>query len=205
MQLASLFATPISMFENVDMALLGKEITDILVTESVTIPSLAKSNVGGWHSKYELQTRPEACFQKLSEYIANCAREMTETIAKNTGRRVAPFTTKVEMWAMVMRDGDYTVPHTHADTQWASVFYADAGDSDDKAHPESGNIMFIDPRMGFMPITGLDIAAGEFVVKAKTGQLLIFPGWLMHYVHVYRGKRPRVSISCNVRFQFGNK
>jgi hypothetical protein len=77
MQLASLFATPISMFENADMALLGKEITDILVAESETIPSLAKSNVGGWHSKYQLQTRPEACFHKLSEYIVNSACEMT--------------------------------------------------------------------------------------------------------------------------------
>jgi uncharacterized protein (TIGR02466 family) len=205
MQLASLFATPISMFENTDIALLGQEIAAILVAESLSTPTLSKSNVGGWHSKYELQTRPEACFQKLSEHIVNCARQTTEKIAKDTGRHVPPFTAKAEMWAMVMRDGDYTVPHTHADAQWASVFYADAGDSDAKAHPDSGNITFLDPRAGYMPITGLDIAAGEFVVKAKTGQLLIFPGWLMHYVHVYRGKRPRVSISCNVRFQFGNK
>jgi hypothetical protein len=181
MQLASLFATPIAMFENADMALLGQEIAAILVAESVSVPSLSKSNVGGWHSKYELQTRPEACFQKLSEYIVTSASDLTAKIAKDTGRRVPPFTAKAEMWAMVMRDGDYTVPHTHADAT------------------------FLDPRAGYMPITGLDMAAGEFVVKAKTGQLLVFPGWLMHYVHVYRGKRPRVSISCNVRLQFEGK
>ena len=28
--------------------------------------------------------------------------------------------------------------------------------------------------------------------------LVIFPGWLMHHVHAYRGARPRVAISCNL-------
>jgi hypothetical protein len=30
--------------------------------------------------------------------------------------------------------------------------------------------------------------------------LLIFPGWLLHYVNAYHGKRPRVAISANFTF-----
>lgn len=198
MPLATLFSTPVAMYEHPDMQAMNKEITDILVAESESTPSVSVSNVGGWHSKYDLQARPEACFGQLAALIVGHVLETTETVAKSTGRRLPKFTTKVEMWAMVMRDGDYSIPHTHADSHWASVYYADVGDAHEKAHPNSGDITFVDPRMGVLYIPGLDIAVGNFVVKAKAGQLLVFPGWLMHYVHAYRGRRPRVSVACNV-------
>jgi uncharacterized protein (TIGR02466 family) len=156
--------------------------------------------VGGWHSKYELQSRPEACFRKLNDLVIAYALETTVAIAKSTGARVPKLAPKTHMWAMVMRDGDYTITHTHADTHWATVYYSDAGDADEAAHPESGVIHFIDPRSGFLPIPGLDMTGGDFVVSPKTGQLLVFPGWLQHYVHSYRGRRPRVSIACNVTY-----
>ena len=200
MPLATLFSTPIAMYEHPDLGSTNIEITEILVAESETIPSVSVSNVGGWHSQYELQTRPEACFLKLNEIIVGRARETAETIAKSTGRRLPQFTTTTEMWAMVMRDGDYTIPHSHADAHWATVYYPDVGDADEVAHPNSGVITFIDPRSGFLPVPGLDLAVANFAVSAKAGQLLVFPGWLAHYVHVYRGKRPRVSVACNVTF-----
>jgi uncharacterized protein (TIGR02466 family) len=202
MPLASLFTTPVAMYEHPELESMNQEITAILVAESATVPSLSHSNVGGWHSRYDLQKRPEACFRKLHELVVQHAMETTQVIAKATGQRIPKLSVKTHMWAMVMRDGDYTIPHTHAESHWASVYYADAGDGDEATHPESGVINFIDPRSGFLPIPGLDMTGGEFMVHAKTGQLLVFPGWLMHYVHVYRGRRPRVSIACNVTYQY---
>jgi uncharacterized protein (TIGR02466 family) len=201
MPLALLFPTPVAMYEHPERKAIDKEITDILVAESLTVPSIANSNRGGWHSPYNLQDRPEACFRKLSELIVKHALETTQTVAQHTGRRVPQFTTKAEMWAMVMRDGDYTVPHTHPYSHWGTVYYPDAGDSDEAVHPGSGVITFMDPRTGRLPIPGLDLALGTFLVSPKSGQLLVFPGWLMHFVHTYRGKRPRVSISCNVTLE----
>jgi uncharacterized protein (TIGR02466 family) len=204
MPLASLFSTPVAMYEHPGVASMNQEITEILVAESESIPSVSVSNVGGWHSRYDLFTRPEACFRKLGEIIVASARETTAAVAKNTGGHVLQVTAKAEMWAMVMRNGDYTIPHTHADAHWASVYYADAGDADATAGSKSGAIAFVDPRMGYLPIPGLDIARGNFEVEAKTGQLLVFPGWLMHFVHLYRGQRPRVSLACNVTFEVVN-
>jgi uncharacterized protein (TIGR02466 family) len=201
MRLASLFSTPIAMHEHPGKEAMNREITEILVAESESIPSLSNSNVGGWHSQYNLQTRPEACFRTLTELIVSRVRETTEAIAKSTGRQLPKFTAKPEMWAMVMRDGDYGIPHTHAYSHWATVYYADPGDADQTAHPNSGIITFVDPRNGYLPIPGLDMVVGNFAVNAQAGQLLVFPGWLMHYVHVYRGRRPRVSLSCNVTFE----
>ena len=49
---------------------------------------------------------------------------------------------------------------------------------------------------------GLENLLGTtFTVLPRTGRLVVFPGWLLHYVHVYLGQRPRVSISCNVIFE----
>jgi len=99
---------------------------------------------------------------------------------------------------MVMRNGHYTIPHDHAEVHWATVYYADAGDADEAADPESGLLALVDPRHGARPIPGLDLVGTTFTVLPRTGRLVVFPGWLLHYVHSYRGQRPRVSISCNV-------
>lgn len=201
MQYAQLFSTPIALFEPAGMSALNKEMTEILVVESETLPSVAVSNVGGWHSSYDLLDRPQSCFRSLRDVIVANARILTETLAKSTGRTIPKMTASAEMWAMVMRRGDYTIAHTHANKHWAAVYYPDVGDADQKAHPKSGAISFVDPRLGFMPVPGLEMAQANFEVDVKPGQLLMFPGWLMHYVHAYQGTRPRVSIACNVLFE----
>ena len=50
----------------------------------------------------------------------------------------------VQAWAMVMRNGDYTIPHDHSEVHWATVYYADAGDADERAHPASGLLALVD-------------------------------------------------------------
>ena len=108
----------------------------------------------------------------------------------------------VHAWAMVMRNGDYTIPHDHSEVHWATVYYADAGDADEAAHPASGLLALVDPRHGGRPMPGLESLLGTtFTVLPRTARLVVFPGWLLHYVHAYRGQRPRVSISCNVIFE----
>jgi Putative 2OG-Fe(II) oxygenase len=84
---------------------------------------------------------------------------------------------------------------------WATVYYPDAGDADEAAHPASGLLALVDPRQGGRAMPGLDVTGGTYTVLARTGRLVVFPGWLLHYVHAYRGRRPRVSISCNLVFE----
>ena len=37
-----------------------------------------------------------------------------------------------------------------------------------------------------------------FTIRPRTGMLVVFPGYLQHYVHAYRGTRPRIAIACNL-------
>jgi hypothetical protein len=101
----------------------------------------------------------------------------------------------VHGWAMVLERGDYVVLHEHGEAHWSTVYYVDAGD-DDAA--ESGLLAFVDPRRGGRSVPGADLFPTTFTVRPRTGTLVIFPGWLQHYVHPYRGSRPRISISCNL-------
>jgi uncharacterized protein (TIGR02466 family) len=186
------------MYELPNMEALNKEMVGTLVEESMSVPSKSVSNVGGWHSGYDLLTRPQSCFRELRDMVVECAHDTTQALAKQSGVRVPSMTSTTEMWGMVMRRGDYSIAHAHSNNHWAAVYYPDIGDADKITHPKSGVITFVDPRLGFLPVPGLGLAMANFEVTCKVGQLLVFPGWLMHYVHAYQGHRPRVSIACNV-------
>lgn len=196
-----LFSTPLSMYDLPGMDETNRELTACLVDESVSRPSLHKSNVGGWHSQSDLALRPNACFRTLIQHIVTRVRETADGLARERGQQLPAMRIGAHAWAMVMRDGDYTIPHDHAETHWSTVYYADAGDADQAAHPDSGLLALIDPRHGGRPIPGLDLVGATFTARPSTGRLLVFPGWLLHYVNVYRGQRPRVAISCNVTFE----
>ena len=197
----SLFATPVSMYDLPTMEVVNRDLTERLVAESTSLPSVHRSNVGGWHSQ-NLAVRPEPCFRTLLQCIVTRVRETVDDLAKKEGQGLPTMRIGVHAWAMVMRNGDYTIPHDHSEVHWATVYYADAGDTDEAADPASGLLALIDPRHGGRPMPGLESLLGTtFTVLPRTARLVVFPGWLLHYVHTYRGQRPRVSISCNVIFE----
>ena len=102
-------------------------------------------------------------------------------------------------WANVLRSGDYFTPHTHPDATWSGVLYVDAGDS---GEPAGGFLSFRDPRGGAGMNTSLldpRDAAGTIHHYPHTGELLVFPSWLIHWVAPYTGKRPRISVAFNAR------
>jgi uncharacterized protein (TIGR02466 family) len=188
------------MYDLAGMDEVNREVTALLVAESVSVPSVHRSNVGGWHSQ-NLVARPEACFRALIQAIVTRVRETVDALSREKGQPLPAMRMGLHGWAMVMRNGDYTIPHDHSEAHWATVYYADAGDADEGAHPESGLLAFIDPRHGGRPMPGLDLVGGNFTVPPRTGRLVVFPAWLLHYVHSYRGQRPRVAISCNIIFE----
>jgi len=78
------------------------------------------------------------------------------------------------------------------------VYYVDAGD---EAPEPSGQLSFVDPRRSGRTIPDLTLFPTSFDLKPRTGALVIFPGWLQHHVHPYRGQRPRICISANLTME----
>ena len=202
MDAVALFATPIFTFDDAANPELDHELTGRLVRESETAKGIARSNSGGWHSVPDLSRRPEPCYQDLMHRIV--ARVQTTFLelarAQDTNMDLR-FRFGVQAWAMVMRHGDHTLVHDHAEAHFSVAYYPDAGDADLEMYPDSGKLSFVDPRRGGTVIPGVQLYPTQFTVQPQAGRMVVFPGWLQHFVQPYRGGRPRICISANVRLE----
>ena len=196
----ALFNTPVLVHDIEGMEDVNRDLSRLLLAEAESSPGFQRSNVGGWHSVPNLSQRREACYQSLMQQVVRHVRITFDEVAAAAGKTSEiNYRYQIHGWAMVMNDGDYTIVHDHAEAHWSLAYYADAGDSDYDKYPMSGHIAFIDPRRGAASIPGIDLFPTSFAIKARTSSMVIFPGWLQHYVHAYRGTRPRICISCNVK------
>ena len=198
----ALFATPIFTFDDAGNPELDAELTGRLVRESESSPGIARSNSGGWHSVPDLSRRPEPCYQDLMHrVVARVQTAFLELVRAQDATMDLRYRYGVQAWAMVMRHGDHALIHDHAEAHFSIVYYPDAGDADLDLYPDSGKLSFVDPRRGGTVIPGIELFPSQFAIRPQPGRLVVFPGWLQHFVQPYRGGRARVSISCNVRLE----
>lgn len=198
----ALFATPIFTFDDAGDPELDRELVRRMVSESESSPGVARSNSGGWHSVPDLSQRPEACYQDLMRRVVSRVQTTFFELARGQDEAVGlRYRLGVQAWAMVMRQGDHTLVHDHVESHFSVAYYPDPGDAELATHPDSGKLTFVDPRRGGTVIPGVELFPSQFTIAPQPGLLVVFPGWLQHYVQPYRGSRPRVSISCNVRFE----
>lgn len=202
----ALFATPIFTYEAPGDTELDRELARRMIVESEQGPGIARSNSGGWHSVPDLSQRPEACYQDLMRRVVACVQTTFREIAHAQEVTVDHrYRFAVQAWAMVMRHGDHALVHDHAEAHFSVAYYPDAGDADLALYPDSGKLTFVDPRRGGMVVPGVDLFPSQFAIAPRPGLLVVFPGWLQHFVQPYRGGRPRVSISCNVRLEIDDR
>jgi uncharacterized protein (TIGR02466 family) len=195
----ALFPTPVVVIDLPDMADINREITAQLLAEEQSVPSWHRANVGGWHSVPDLSRRAQPWFRALMRTVVDAVGSNVTALASAAGiERVSPYRYAVTAWAMVMRNGHYVATHDHGDVHWSTAYYVDAGD--DMPAP-SGRIAFLDPRRSGRTIPDLALFPSTFDIAPRTSALVIFPGWVQHYVHAYRGERPRICVSCNLTME----
>jgi putative 2-oxoglutarate-Fe(II)-dependent oxygenase superfamily protein len=202
----ALFPTPLFVLPLPELAEVNSELTARLLAERQASPGLQRSNVGGWHSRPDLSQRPDACYRTLLQRIVGCVDGVVAELAAASGALPpgAPpprFRYGIHGWAMILGPADYVVLHDHGEAHWSTVYYVDAGD--DTGDATAGRLAFVAPGRGGRPVPGLELFPTTFTIRPRTGSLVVFPGWLQHYVHPYRGSRPRISISCNLVLDAG--
>lgn len=183
-----LFPTRLVRFA-VDAPELDAALRSQILARSKTQPTVPRGERVGWQSGNDLfQWSPEA--HALGKVIADAVMAAHD----QSLAQIALFG-----WANVFTRGVYFNPHTHADSAWSGVYYLDAGDSSDDA---GGLLMLRDPRAGagmtVGPSNGFD-SASAYEIRPRTGELLIFPAWLVHWVTPYQSDRPRISVAFNAR------
>jgi uncharacterized protein (TIGR02466 family) len=192
----ALFPTPVVVLDLPAMDDVNREIAGLLLAEEQAVPSWHRANVGGWHSAPDLSRRSHPCFRTLMRAVVDMvSRNVAALAAEVEIAQVPPFRYGVTAWAMILRDGHYVMTHDHGDVHWSVAYYVDAGDD---APAPSGRLAFLDPRRSGRTIPDMALFPSTFDITPRTSALVIFPGWLQHYVHAYRGQRPRICISCNL-------
>jgi len=151
------------------------------------------SNGGGWQSD-NLDTGT----QELAELFAEVQKRLDEV---HRAFELSPTTRQVitEAWININQKGHFNYSHDHPGSLFSGVYYvkggADKGELELKT-PIAPHTYTISGDMvgGFNAFTG-----HAMVIPPVTGDLLIFPSWLLHRVNMSQSDEERISIAFNSR------
>jgi uncharacterized protein (TIGR02466 family) len=99
----------------------------------------------------------------------------------------------IQSWINLHRSGGETIQHTHNAVTFAVAAYL-------KCPPGSGNIVFVDPleyHKSNFPIYPEESGFKELPVE--TNDVIIFPGWLKHYVKPNQSGQERFVFTLNIK------
>ena len=122
--------------------------------------------------------------QQVNEYFKACGFKGTEL-------------EEYSVWLNQLEPGGrHVVPHNHGLALVGWVYYVDVT-------ADSGDIVFLNPKGNnswdyfYHPERPNRSPDHDFVhrIQPKSGDLVIFPGWLSHYVEPNTSKRTRISIA----------
>ena len=196
--LAMMFATPIAVHQWPDSEAINAELAELVLAKEGEEGGVQLSNVGGWHSNPDFFSWDAACIRTIGDRIVRMVAEMTRvTMAQQIAGRNFNFALKG--WANVNRDGSYNLVHNHPNHVWSGTYYVATGEpaADDKFN---GRLELLDPRngVGLFGIGGHSMGT-RCLIEPKAGGMVVFPSWLNHQVHPFRGTGARISIAFNVQ------
>ncbi|NKB34336.1 MAG: hypothetical protein GKR91_14690 [Pseudomonadales bacterium] len=156
-----------------------------------------RSNAGGWQSSGNLITWNEPSVKELKTRIETLVFNLTDQIIRDEGKQ-RQFRLIIDAWGNINRDGDYNVVHTHPNCMWSGVYYVTEGNPD-PSRPQNGLLELIDPResANYIQVKNTILDARQFVENVP-GRMILWPSWLKHMVHPYKGSEERISIAYNV-------
>jgi len=115
-----------------------------------------------------------------------------------------PVNWTITGWANVNRFGDYHDPHNHPWSYLSGTYYVKMPTSRETLKSRNdvrpGQITFYDPRQGvnMLSIKNDAYVDPEYTVLPVPGLLMLWPGFVNHFIHPNLSKETRISISFNI-------
>lgn len=191
----TVFPTPVALHVWPDSDALNADLAALAHRLAAQAQSAGRSNVGGWRSDNGFLERSEPCVEALAQRARAMVAEMTRLMMAPGPRRY-----DMEGWINLLRAGDYNSPHVHPNSTWSGVYYvagAPGGTGSDTAF--AGKIELLDPRPGAAAAYTVENAMQtRTLLDPQPGAMLLFPSWLQHQVHPFRGEGVRISVAFNV-------
>jgi len=197
--LSMLFGTPFVSWQWPDSDDLNRDL-ETLILKAEADDELGRgirSNAGGWQSRGNIMSWPDACVQTLKRRTEQLIFNLLGELVLKDGRERS-FRLLSEGWANVCRAGNYNVVHTHPNAMWSVVYYVSSG-RPDPAVPYSGALELLDPResANYIQIQNTVLDARTFIENVP-GRMVVFPSWVKHMVHPFVGDGVRISVAINV-------
>jgi uncharacterized protein (TIGR02466 family) len=181
-EIRSYFATPVVIATLPDAAELNAELRRIILQHERQHQSVQHSNLGGWQSSWDFEEWGETPARRLLD----AARELATRMTSDRNGKPVRIPWKTNAWANVNRRSHGNEFHTHPGAYWSGTYYVDDGGIGD------------DPSLGgAFAVPGGQSAGASELICPKSGQLVLFPSWLLHAVRPYRGERERISVAFN--------
>ena len=170
-----------------------------ILERQASTPSEDYANSGGWHSPADLLEMPWEEIRWLRNAIAEGLNGMVHStlqlpeVKARQGLPSGAFS--VVAWANVSTRGNYHRMHNHPGSAWSGCYYV-TGKPDMTSL--GGTLELYDPR----PFAEMTDVPGtpygqRLVIRPEAGLMVLFPGWLYHFVHPVVTDEPRISIAFN--------
>lgn len=176
-----------------DNQLLNQQLVDYVEKEMERTKGQKKeqhSNIGGWQSARDLhaQLAKDPSGGLLRELFQSFSAPIMQYIHSCHAIFDVPPASQYDWsytgaWFNVAVRGGYNAPHTHPLSQLSAAYYIRTEDPPPD-YPFSGRIDFIHENISY-----------PFFPKA--GELILFPGSMLHFVHPYYGNTLRICLSFN--------
>jgi uncharacterized protein (TIGR02466 family) len=143
-------------------------------------------------------------------WLRDCINRTVIDYLKHAGLDYA-VNWSLQGWANVNRRGDYHDPHNHPHAYLSGTYYVAVPKTaqdlpENRPDVRPGAISFYDPRgaANMTAIRGDRQIEAEFTHRPEAGDILLWPAFLMHFVHPNLSDENRVSISFNATLKWSD-
>jgi uncharacterized protein (TIGR02466 family) len=188
------FWTPVIVTHVDEAEAINRELEQVILQRRDSEPSLRHTNVGGWHSSYDLMEWGGEPMQRLRDIVVAIADDNVMDLRGE----VSPPDWIVRAWANVSERGHFNTPHAHGASYWSAVYYVRVDEG------EGGTLVLHDPRTPasemHAPLLRFRQSGGERFIhtKPEAGLLVVMPSWLVHSVTPWQGEGLRISVAINL-------
>ena len=138
----------------------------------------------------------QSCFKPLAEFVLL----LSENIFKEEGYET-PKLEITQMWANKQVDGSVHPPPTHSNNIHSGVYYL-------KATDKTSGTQFFDPRAQAKVLVPRRAThniqnSSMYQIHSVTGEGVIFPAWLQHWVPSNTDERVTISWNILIRGEYG--
>lgn len=202
LDILQVFPTALIRVVHPELSALVAPLKSLILGQKGTQAGISRSNLGGWHSKPNMDQWGGPPAQTLVSIASGIIEQQLVQTSPIPGLEMG---WGIDMWANVNAAGHANAQHCHPGAFASAVFYVDLGNNELPA--TDGHIVFEDPRypMAQMQQPGVlwpgsdgKGIESQVAILPKAGELIIFPSWLRHSVNPHSGQGERISVAINM-------